>query len=364
VNKSSYIQTDNSRGVGNILMRSIYQIHAQLRSHDKTEPQLLAYQIVRAAAALAQVVAKTIEHQKIPGQTDSYALKSVLVAASRSCRSLNTGFNRICHVAGGAEVRGQVIYAFVQAYRKLIECLGDISESESAGSGQPDVLSKGRSKQRVPTAKDNVTLDLMTRLLCTMIDELDSTAEAHRALFEGFAFVILEKLGPQLYLMTFGQPRGPTIEAEIMASKSSEEAESGRAPTSRTADEQKLNAAKLEAPYLIHLLNRLMATASAHLGTVMANKTGKAKQANSKGSTKSVLAVAAKERLQRTLVNCMFGTEGLEESDPFMDCLRMPVLTSQPLPMPKLKEVDVGDWFMEEVWRLLGWEILGGEGDW
>ena len=40
----------------------------------------------------------------------------------------------------------------------------------------------------------------------------------------------------------------------------------------------------------------------------------------------------------------------------------MPSIGGTVLPVPKVKEVDVQDWFGEEVWRLLGWEILSKEG--
>ena len=33
------------------------------------------------------------------------------------------------------------------------------------------------------------------------------------------------------------------------------------------------------------------------------------------------------------------------------------------VPIPRIKEAEVQDWFKEEVWRLLGWEILSKEGE-
>ncbi|KAK1057698.1 hypothetical protein LTR33_013574 [Friedmanniomyces endolithicus] len=108
-----------------------------------------------------------------------------------------------------------------------------------------------------------------------------------------------------------------------------------------------------------------MAAAPRHLGANISAKTGKAKQSDNKCSMKGALALHAKDRLQRTLMNCIFGAEGLDEEDPFMDCLRMPSVTGQlHVPMPKVKDVEVQDWFKGEVWRLLGWEILSKEGHW
>ena len=39
---------------------------------------------------------------------------------------------------------------------------------------------------------------------------------------------------------------------------------------------------------------------------------------NKNNSMKGALTIKAKERLQRTLVNCVFGTEGNDKDDPMM----------------------------------------------
>jgi hypothetical protein len=70
------------------------------------------------------------------------------------------------------------------------------------------------------------------------------------------------------------------------------------------------------------------------------------------------LATKAKESLQRTLVRCMFGTRDADNDNLLGDCLKLPPATFKPVPAPKVKSADVGQWFQEEVWRLLGWEIL------
>ena len=36
----------------------------------------------------------------------------------------------------------------------------------------------------------------------------------------------------------------------------------------------------------------------------------------------------------------------------------MPALSEVAVPVPKIKEPEVFEWFNEEVWRLLGWDIL------
>lgn len=45
------------------------------------------------------------------------------------------------------------------------------------------------------------------------------------------------------------------------------------------------------------------------------------------------------------------------------DCLKKPAISDAAVALPKIKEAEVQGWFKEEVWRLLGWEILSKEGE-
>jgi hypothetical protein len=39
----------------------------------------------------------------------------------------------------------------------------------------------------------------------------------------------------------------------------------------------------------------------------------------------------------------------------------MPSAGGSGFTIPRVKEAEVGEWFQGEVWRLLGWEVLGTE---
>lgn len=254
-------------------------------------------------------------------------------------------------------------------FNNLLECLDaaaalEVSKSEMTNSASPTKSKaspiKGKAKQPKQTnIKDNDTLNLITKLLCSVIDALDSKVELHKSLFEGFAYVVLKRLGSTLYLLIFGHARGATIEEEIEAYNEEDEIEdtANGLPTSSKAD--LLKPAKLEAPYLIHLLTRIMNAAPSHLDAAVLTKSGSPKKAV-KGSMKGALTINARERLQRTLIQCMFGEEEGKD-DEFHDCLKMPAMKDIVLPTPKVKEPEVQEWFKDEIWRLLGWEILSRE---
>ncbi|KAK4888876.1 hypothetical protein LTR27_012275 [Elasticomyces elasticus] len=361
--------------IGYELMRSLYQVHVMLKRHDRTEPAVLAYHLVQAASALPQVVQAAVKASFTRLLTGQSILKTTLTAAGKAVVSLVVGINRLSHVTNGKNVQGQVMYSLVHMFASLLSTLETASEFEAekaarqtnAAVDKRPKSSKGKAaaQPKQPNLKDIPSLNLITCFLCGIIDVLDPKVEIHTQLFEGFAYGTLDKLGARLYSSVFGHARGPSIEDEIMASNKPDEIEDSGPDPSPSAVDMNASQVKMEAPYLVHLLTKMMNAAPTHFGAIISTKTGKAKQPNNKGSMKGALAIHAKDRLQRTLVNCVFGTEGVDEEDPFMDCLKMPSLTGQqPLPMPKIKEPEVQEWFKAEVWRLLGWEILGKEGGW
>lgn len=299
--------------------------------------------------------------------TDMLLFKAVLNAADRAVKLLLDGLRRLPNSHGSAEVTGHVKYAYVQMYSSLLECLDamatlDVNRTEkeayAATVGKKASPPKAKAKQQKQTnIKDNAALNLVTKLLCSIVDGLDPKLDVHRSLYEGFAYVILKRLGVTLYLLVFGHSRGATIEDEIRTYNEVDEIDEDDAEPNTKG--QPLKSAKLQAPYLIHLLSRIMIYAPAHLDAVVLTTKGSPRKAV-KGSMKGALAIDARERLQRTLIRCMFGEEGGED-DEFNDCLNMPALKGPQFPTPKVKEQEIQEWFKEEVWRLLGWETLSRE---
>ena len=351
-------------------MRSLYDIQSMVRGDKTIDSPTLAHYLVRAAATVPQVVLKFVPVSSSSSIADAGSLSAALTAASRSIRLLLVGIGRISQEHNSNGVVCYVIYAYAQMYGKLLSCLEMVSiaevtkiaSSESNPGTQKQIsLSKAKLKQpKQANIKDHETLDLIAKFLCGIIESLDPKLPAHKALFEAFAYTTLSKLGARLYLLVFGHARGPSIEDEIAISNEPDEIEHTSNNTASDLRAQELKAGKLEAPCLIHLLTRIMNAAPAHLDAIVMTKAGKPKPAY-KGSMKGAMTISAKERLQRTLVNCMFGEEESVADDPFRDCLRMPAMNGKALPVPNIEEPEVQEWFKEEVWRLLGWEILSSE---
>lgn len=302
-------------------MRSFYQVNVTLKSNRKTEPAVLAYHCVRAASAVPQVLEQALQTIAVTTSDECEDLKLVLTACNRAILSLIMGFNRLSHVTDGPQAQGKVAYAYVQMYSKLVDILSDRSHSECKTLINEEPSARPESRLSFPKAKSkqlpqhgnikaSSTLSILVSFLCGILKNLDSKNETHKSLFDGFAYVVLQKLGSCLYTLTFGHRRGETMEVEIATTNVEDEINDGE---KLTAEELVMKAAKFEAPYLMQLLKNIMSAAPNHLGAVVSGNTGKAKSGTGHGSKKSALAMGAKERLQRTLVNCMFGTEGVED---------------------------------------------------
>lgn len=300
-------------------MCNFYRINATLRSNKRTEPATLAIECIRAAATIPEVVRKAIQDCRSTAVHDLERLQLTTTASSRAVMSLIMGCNRLSHVAQGTEVQGKVIYAYVQMFAHLIDLLsigparptGAISANGSASLTTPrSVKTPGPIKLKV-----DVALSMIAKLLRSIIENLDPKMDSHKALFEGFAFVLLNKIGHFLYILTFGHPRRETMAAEIAVANRIDEIEDSPDPTPEMS---KLEEARVAAPYLVYLMNEMIKLSPGHLGAIVDSSAVKAKAAGPGAAIKGALTNAAKRKLQRTLIICAFGTEGVPEDDPMM----------------------------------------------
>lgn len=395
---------------GDTLLRSVFHILGTFsKATQRTTSSELAYHITRASSTIAQILQTEIRSIIAEQTKDNEQLKNALATTSRAITAVLAGYVRLTHVrdvSEGTAAQGGVIYAIVSMFRSLLCCFtllsaGEIDKVALAGDtavnprpstaqmpltaqGSATVQQttiqrpstahasssekpKGRSKARTIPLKDqkvkeNPTLSLYTTFLGNLLDMLDPRVEANQALFEGFTYCILDQLGKSLYSVVFGHSRAPDLELELKLDDGVLHDGAASEASALQQEDEERKQTKLEAPYLLHLLNRIMIAAPAHFGNVHGVKNGKAK--SNRAPAKNMLARSAKECLQRTLVHAIFGTENVKDDDPFKECLKMPTSVGGPLSMPKVKEADVLEYFKEEVWRCVGWDILAKEGDW
>jgi hypothetical protein len=368
------------------LMRKLYQIGLYFKPGLQFHAKDLAAHLCASAADVSKVVLEALEQQisvDHPHETD---LPTTMTAAGRVVAGILAGSQKLTRMPGGEYLVGKVTYALVQMYGKVMtgfETISSAETSEDAPSEQTTDGKKSLAKQKPKTKggpprvniRDVPAMNALASLLSGIMRQLDARQDSHRDLFEGFLYNILSRLGNRIYTVNFSQPRADSIAEEIEANLSPDdsESESNSSTDKAKRDSPSIRQAHLEAPYLLHLLKQSLALTPSFLSPTPntkdnnAVKSSKPKPTPKPGSiTKTSLSLAAKQRLQSTLVNAIFGPEGIdEESDLFLNGLQLPPAEAGggTVTVPRVKEVEVGEWFQGEVWRLLGWEVLGREMD-
>jgi hypothetical protein len=320
----------------------------------------------------------------------------LLRAAGRAFMSLFHGLTTIWEKGTEAAKRhhGATTFIYIQAFNTLLDVISSNCNLIAQLNAQQEPPSTTTTKKSEPSKtkfgmKPRIAQELSSLLLALLSHLTPSRQSTHTALFEGMMYLLLERTGRRLYLLTFNRERGLTIEEEMIDGNPSPAAEIG------TIEHQGIS---LEVKFLVGLLERGMSLAPGFLGSVSGVQSGtKASRGgatagskqNSKGTGGTSLTFSAKQMLQRTLVECMFGstttnvededTEGEDDlggggggrsggsgkvgNNEFIELLRKPMLVG-PLPqVPRVEEVDVPEWFTGEVWRLVGWDVLSWDGD-
>ena len=354
-------------------MESIWELQKLYKSSSPV-PSALAYHLNQASASIASVLqnlckkyhhclGETERRLSPSNPTTDDKLGSIFRAVARTYSSVIFGIARLRSIGCDRAVRASVVHDTVHMYDivfgLLTESTARLLPSSTMSSNKGRATRKSRNNANV--SKDESIASALTNFLKAAVSALDSNSPSHRELFEGFMFVLLDRLGKRLYLLTFGKPRAQTIEEDLACDD-----------TLHHDDARKL--AQTEAPYLINILERAMPVGSQHLNDpseVALSKTAKWKpsrkptKASKAGCSigRSLLSSIAKDRLQQTLVNAVFGPQS-DGDEVFDDYLRMPTETPTPVPRPKEEEQDIPTWYTKELWAMLGWDILKEKNDW
>lgn len=352
-------------------MRRLFQIGLYFKPGSPVEPKDLAHHLCLAANECAHVVLDAIAQQKSSDPAIVTDLATTMTAVGRVVAGILTGQQKLVRLDSSNSLRGQVTYALVRMYEKVIEKFDAVSQEKALeeSMGPPinpktsTATAKAKQKGGQPrlNIKDIPTLNALASLLSGILKQLDPKQDPHKDVFEGFLFCTLSKLGNRIYTINFLHPRAADIMEELETASCSDESDT---ETTSITVPIPVRQAQLEAPYLLHLLKQSLALTPSFLNPPTAtSKSAKTKTNPKPGSvSKATLGLAAKERLQATLVSAIFGSESIgEDSDLFVECLRMPEAGGGNVTVPRVKEAEVGEWFQGEVWRLLGWEVLGRE---
>jgi hypothetical protein len=368
---------------GTTLINALYTTH-QLCRAAVPDAEVLCYQLVRTASSLGKVihlVAHNYEHLARQGQRNTGALSlaedrsdfsHALTISARSFMSVLVGITTMMDASRDDRLPGLLICELAEFFKTTLlaieqsahQTANSFSSTSSSASAQPK-SSKGKATTGV--VKESIAARSLAHFLISLMGLLDKTNPIHQRIFDAFAFLLIERVGKRLYYCTFGRHRSANIEASLTPLPEPTD------PAAKAKQDTEALGIRLELKALVLILGRAMGLAPHHMNPPT-SKVTKNSSTNRIGRTLSMktlpaapkgrLSSLAKDRLQRTLVTCMYGQN---QNDEFLDVLTKPMPSMRIGTLQnvaKIDDKDVEQWYKEEVWRLVGWDIMARETGW
>lgn len=276
---------------------------------------------------------------------------------------------KIENSAEGPLFHGQVIHGCVEIFRDLLQHICTLSvvqadhklalslthnsrNSLTRIGARPEPLSQQTSN----SPEKSGSIWRLCNLLLNLASDLDTNRSSDNDIMEGLLYFLFSRVGAVLKIFVFEND----YPEDFLGVPSSSSQLTAIYPD---YEQDQMNA-KAQAAYLIHLLDRLMPFANE--GSRNASQLSSLTLARPPlGIVQQKLAKIPSSVLQDTLLHVIFGVSA-EPAD-FSDALTPPTPPEEILRHDiadtlsgEGEEGGVEDWFKREVWRIVGWDVLGG----
>lgn len=283
--------------------------------------------------------------------------------------SVLVGLARLGESSDEMRLTNLVVCELVDMFRTALIAIGSTARQSAHQSISQPVEQTGTKLQNEAShrkgVKESVPARALAHLLIGILGFLEKGNTTHHQIFDGFVYLLLERVGQRLFFYTFGRHRRSTVEGDIEAFPE---------PQSDQEDQKaavEVLGTHLEVKALVLVLERAIGLAPNHMNP-QASHVDQHKKRNGRtlslknlpAASKARLSPVAKERLQRTLIACMYGNS---TDDEFLDVLTKPIPSirlGSLQNVSKIEDKDVEDWYKKEVWRLVGWDVLARESGW
>ena len=241
------------------------------------------------------------------------------------------------------------------------------SRVKCARTGTRKSKQKGRRKTTKTVQADLVHLPLpqdvdrvigaFCHLLATMILSLDPVRADQQDLLEGYMYVLLRYIGRTLGVFVFKDLKS-NPEIRVDKSKLLLPDSLHHTPIDSADFAVQELVAVWESKHLLWVLDRVMAFVERHnLGFGAETETASADSMAGSPARffQTRILKQVRDKLQSTLLMGVFGN-----NDPaFQGSLKMPPELPMPdIPAESSHDVNPGEWFTQEIWRLVGWDML------
>lgn len=366
---------DESVKAGEELVLKLYNTHKLLKQRS-TKPEEICVNLVETARAIGAVISMIPKNYDrlamgntkglTPIEKDKSELSSVVQTSTRAFASLIVGLGKISNGVG-IHLPSLVIFECVKMFKTIFDSISETARQTANIRLASQAKTNASHSRSTMTARESGPFRTIAQFLNSLISNLNKNDRHHREIFEGVLFVLMERVGKLLFHCTFDRHRSATVEGDIALPPVKNN------KSVMMESETEATAIRLEALSLITILERLMGLAPYHMNSPLSSGSSTAKNRRTSGLTRTStiksltpasrvpLSAYARDRLQRTLIKCMFGEE---DRDEFSDVLRMPATLGTMPSIAKVEDKDVGEWFSGEVWKLIGWDLLSKEDEW
>lgn len=345
-------------------MRQFYALQRALQKRP-SNGEIARYAVVLCKTLAIQMGSLSIQRrtaidrsQKTPLQTKQPDIAGILNSTVGAYRLLCQTLQKLPE---SMSETGMVVYHIVVLYESILnalqeECKATTEQTPSGTTGRakkPKPAQSAESKKpapiRLPMIMSTPDSDLAAQfasLLNHMAIALDIACARHQALLEGFLFVLLSRVGELLSNFVFQDIQA---RPDLFANPAKLPVPAGLLGIGVNDHSQR--AARLEAKHVISTLERTVAVMNT------SRSPSSARILQSDGDSK-ILTRGLRKQLQNTLLQAVFG-----ESPKWKNTLQA---VSQPdqegleklLNHSPTSEQATPDWFIQEVWRIIGWELL------
>ncbi|THW60511.1 Cullin-domain-containing protein [Aureobasidium pullulans] len=300
-------------------MRHIHRVQTLCRGRMwSTDSNELAYNLIQTMQAMENIIDPLANKKH---SADS--CKQTITAVARSCITVFHGLKRMKSLDSDDGFPSHVVHACVCFFGIVFTSIENAARLQ-VESKQPD--------------RGTAILQALSTLANSLINILRGSSPncpSHAEILEGATYDLLHRLGETTHELLMDGPRHDDIEHEMQKLPLPDDRRLD--PVRQTVVRTMLTA----APFLLDSLRKALI-----------------------GAQDQPLAAFARLKLQRTLVDRIFGpgTRGPNASE---DVLRLPeVFGEPPMAAEPIKKEDIQtktDQFEEEIWALVGWDILAFE---
>ncbi|THX81456.1 Cullin-domain-containing protein [Aureobasidium pullulans] len=300
-------------------MRHIHRVQALCRGRMwSTDSNELAYNLIQTMQAMENIIDPLANKKH---SADS--CKQTITAVARSCITVFHGLKRMESLDSDDGFPSHVVHACVCFFGIVFTSIENAARLQ-VESKQPD--------------RGTAILQALSTLANSLINILRGSSPncpSHAEILEGATYDLLHRLGETTHELLMDGPRHDDIEHEMQKLPLPDDRRLD--PVRQTVVRTMLTA----APFLLDCLRKALI-----------------------GAQDQPLAAFARLKLQRTLVDRIFGpgTRGPNASE---DVLRLPeVFGEPPMAAEPIKKEDIQtktNQFEEEIWALVGWDILAFE---